>query len=177
MKNIALSLVAGFAVASSAFAGTEVSHKDFKPMAPVESCFRDQEFQLDLFGSYTNSARRSRYSDGFGGGLAVNYFFMRYIGIGVDGNVFDGDANGVWDTSGRLIVRYPIELGSFCLAPYAFGGGGVQFDQTSSGTLHAGGGLEWRATHQFGIFAEGRYTWTAQNDDSAQARLGVRFAF
>ncbi len=177
MKNIALSLVAGLAVASTALAGTEVSHKDFKGPAPLaEPCFRDQEFQLDLFGSYTDSARRSRYSDGFGGGLAVNYFFMRYIGIGIDGNVFDGQANGVWDTSGHLIVRYPIE-GSFCWAPYAFAGGGAQFDGTSSGTLHAGGGLEWRATHQFGIFAEGRYTWSAQNDDAGQARVGVRFAF
>ncbi|MDB6173457.1 MAG: hypothetical protein JWL59_2768 [Chthoniobacteraceae bacterium] len=178
MKNIALSLAAGLALASSAFAGTEVSHKDFKGTPPMaEPCFRDTEFQLDLFGTYTDSRHSSRYSDGFGGGLAVNYFFMRYIGIGVDGNVFDGNANGVWDVTSHLIARYPIEGGSFCFAPYAFAGGGVETDGTTSGTYHAGGGLEWRATHQFGIFAEGRYTWAAQNNDAAQARLGVRFAF
>ena len=48
----------------------------------------------------------------------------------------------------------------------------------------AGGGLEWRVTPRFGIFAEGRYTWTARyngengtNDDNDRARLGLRLAF
>ena len=95
----------------------------------------------------------------------------------MDGQIYDGGANGVWDVTGRLIARYPIELGTYCLAPYAFGGGGIQADSTTSGTWHAGAGLEWRATQKIGVFGESRYTWGAQNDDAYQARLGVRFAF
>lgn len=177
MKTIALTLIAGIAAASSAFAGHEISHKD-KVVTPMEPCFKDQELQLDVFGSYTATRNGSSHGDGFGGGLGVNYFFMKYVGVGVDGNIYDGDANGVWDFSARVIVRYPIEMGSFCIAPYAFGGGGLVTDGGTDGTLHAGGGLEWRATHTIGIFGEGRYTWAdTSSNDNAQARVGVRFVF
>ena len=178
MKKIAFSFIAGLAVASSALAGHEmVASKEYKAPVP-EPCFRDTELQLDIFGSYTNATSSSQYGDGFGGGLALNYFFMRYIGIGVDANLYDGQVNGAWSFSGRLIARYPIEAGGLCIAPYIFGGGGYQVDGSGDGTYHAGGGLEWRAVPQkLGIFAEGRYTWSANDNDSAQARLGVRLVF
>ncbi len=176
MKKFALTLIAGLGLATSVFAGREmVSSKDYK--SPVEPCFKDQELQVDLFGSYTDSVNRSPYNDGFGGGVAVNYFFHRYIGIGIEGNVFDGDANGVWNLGGRLLARYPLELGSTCIAPYIFVGGGAQFDGLTSGTWLTGGGLEWRATPSFGVFGEGRYTWAGNQANSAQGRVGVRFVF
>jgi hypothetical protein len=152
-------------------------YKEYK--TPVEPCFNDQEFQLDIFGSYTNT-EGGGYKDGFGGGIAVNYFFMRNLGIGVDGNVLDAGVNGFWQTSASLIARFPLELGGFCIAPYILAGGGAQFDATSSGTLHAGGGLEFRVVPQrVGIFAEGRYTWAAAagSDDHAQVRTGLRIVF
>jgi hypothetical protein len=176
MKTIALSLIASAAVTGSVFAGQQVSHKEFKQPA-AEPCFKDTELQVDIFGTWTYTPEASRYEDGFGGGVGVNYFVQRYFGVGVDGQIYDGGANGVWDVTGRLIARYPIELGTYCLAPYAFGGGGIQADSTTSGTWHAGAGLEWRATQKIGVFGESRYTWGAQNDDAYQARLGVRFAF
>lgn len=179
MKKIAFSFIAGLAVASSALAGHEMkASKEYKQPLP-EPCFKDMEFQLDLFGSYTDAADRSQYGDGFGGGIALNYFFMRYLGVGVDTNLYDGDVNGAWNFSGSLIARYPIEAGGVCLAPYVLGGGGYQVDGSGDGTWHAGGGLEWRAVPQkLGIFAEGRYTWAGDDDNnSAQARLGVRFVF
>jgi hypothetical protein len=47
-----------------------------------------------------------------------------------------------------------------------------------------GGGLEWRITPMIGVFAEGRYTWTARyngenglNYDNDRVRVGLRFAF
>ncbi len=176
MKKLVLSLLVGAAAASSAVAGQAMVGKEAKgPVA--EPCFRDMELQLDVFGSYTDAKSGSDHGDGFGGGIAVNYFFTRYLGVGVDGNLYDGDVNGAWDITGRVIARYPLELGSLCLAPYVFGGGGVSTDGTNLGSWVAGGGLEWRATHQFGVFAEGRYSWAAQNNDAAQARLGVRFVF
>jgi hypothetical protein len=72
-----------------------------------------------------------------------------------------------------------IEGGGFAL-PLIFGGGGYAVDGAGEGTIHAGGGLEWRIVpEKIGIFAEGRYTWStgSNHGDAAQARLGVRFVF
>ena len=175
MKKLIFPVLAAVTFASSAFAGAPV--KETKEPIPLEPCFKDQEFQLDIFASYTDAVSRSSHGDGVGGGLALNYFFIKYLGVGVEGNIYDGDVNGAWDLGGRLIARFPIESGSLCIAPYIFGGGGVATDGVTAGTWNAGGGLEWRATHTIGIFGEGRYTWGADNLDGAQARLGVRFVF
>ncbi len=175
MKKIAIPFLACLALASSAFAGHEMKDsKEYKgPVA--DPCFKDQELQLDVFGSWTDATHNNPHGDGFGGGLGVNYFFMKYLGIGVDGNVYDGGP-AVWDFSGRIIARFPIE-GSVCIAPYVFIGGGIMFDATTVGTWNAGGGLEWRATHTIGIFTEGRYTWGGASADATQVRAGVRFVF
>ncbi len=181
MKKSIIALFATVALAGSAFAGsTYVSSgketKDYKPYEEPFTCFSDQEFQLDLFGSYTNT-EPGGYGDGFGGGIALNYFFVRNVGIGVDGNVFDGKQNGVWNTTSSLIVRFPID--SACLAPYIFGGGGYQVDGAGRGTIHAGGGLEYRIVpNRIGLFVEGRYTWAVNStNDSTQVRSGIRIVF
>ncbi len=181
MKTAIIALFASVAVAGSALAGsTYVSSgketKEYKKYEAPFTCFGDQELQLDLFGSFTNT-EPGGYGDGFGGGLGVNYFFVRNVGIGVDGNVFDGDQNGVWNTTSSLIVRFPID--EACLAPYLFGGGGYQVDGEGKGTIHAGGGLEYRVVpNKIGLFAEGRYTWAVNStNDSSQARAGVRIVF
>ena len=176
MKKIAYSIVACLAVAGSALAGHEMKEtKEYKQ--PVEPCFKDTELQLDLFGSFTNT-QGGGYGDGFGGGIGINYFFMRNLGVGIDGNVFEANANGLWQTSASLIARFPVELGGLCLAPYIFGGGGYQVDGHGAGTFHGGAGLEFRIVpEKFGVYAEGRYTWVGGPDDYAQARVGVRFVF
>lgn len=182
MNKIVFPVIASLALASSAFAGHEVKEtKDYKPT--VEPCFKDQELQLDAFASWTSLNGRDRdghhdgRSDGFGGGIGVNYFFMRYLGVGVDGNIADVH-NGLWTFSGSLIARYPIETGSLCLAPYVLTGGGYQTDGINAGTWHVGGGLEWRATHHLGIYGEGRYTWAGSHEeDNVRVSLGVRFIF
>lgn len=181
MKKALFSLIAGLAVAGTSFAGHEVSSgkesKEYKQPI-VEPCFKDRELQLDLFGSWTNFHPRSQYNDGWGGGIGVNYFFCKYAGVGVDGNGLEGGADGVWTATGSLILRYPLELGSFCVAPYILGGGGGLWDGTSAGTGHAGGGLEFRVIKQkLGIYAEGRYTWAGASNDNAQVRTGIRFVF
>ena len=191
MKTITIGIISSAILACSAFAGDDgTTTKDYKaPVPPAPPCFKDQEFQIDLFGSYINMTRQGhddffhafnhdRERDGGGGGLGVNYFFLRYVGVGVDGDV-NSTHHGLWDTTGKLIARIPIELGSFCMAPYAFGGGGVQTDGVTAGTYVAGAGVEFRVAAHVGIFGEGRYTWAAheREDDNAQARLGVRLAF
>ena len=174
MKKNAFAFIACLGVATSAFAGHEMATgKDYKN--PVEPCFHDQEVHLDVFGSYVNT-QGGGLGDGFGGGLGVSCFFQRYLGVGVDANVASV-SDTLWTFSASLIARYPLELGSLCIAPYILGGGGVQTDGTTAGTVHAGGGLEWRATPSFGVYGEGRYTWAGSNDDNARVSLGVRFVF
>ena len=180
MKKLTYSILVGAVAASSALAGDHVvsggkAVKDVVAPAPIP-CFRDQEFQLDVFGTYTNSLRNLQYQDGFGGGIGVNYFFCRNFGVGVDGSVYDGDVNGVWNTTGSIIARFPIENG-ICIAPYIYGGGGVRTDGQLNATAHAGGGLEWRVNPNFGIFSDVRYTWAEHNQDHLQTRVGVRFPF
>lgn len=173
MKTI-YSLVATLLLAGTCFAGT--SAKEFKqPVAA--SCFEAQELQLDLFGSYSwITDGKHEDGDGFGGGLGVNYFFTRILGVGVDGNILDGDASGLWNVTGKLIARFPID--SICLAPYLFVGGGVQTNGDTIGIGTAGAGVEYRVVpNKFGIFTEGRYTLGADNNDAAQARFGFRFVF
>ena len=176
MKNPALTLLAALAAlgaASTALAGHEVSGKGYKET--VVPCFNDRELQIDFFGSWIDTKHAG---SGFGGGIGVNYFFHRYLGVGVDGNIADV-SNGLWTTSASVIGRYPLELGHVCISPYALAGGGVQADGTTSGTWHVGGGIEWRATPRFGIYTEGRYVWTAgsSNEENVRVSLGARVVF
>jgi hypothetical protein len=171
MKKIALAAIACLSIGASAFAGHEM--KEYKQPLP-EPCFHDQELQLDIFGLYGWGTDGSNDS-GAGGGLGVNYFWQRNLGVGIDGYARDGGST-VWGVSASLIVRFPIETGSLCLAPYILGGGGYQENGVSAGSFHAGGGLEFRLTPTLGIFTEGRYIW-AGPEDSAHARLGVRLVF
>lgn len=156
MKKLTLSALAAVAVAGTSFAGPcTVVSKEYKQPC-VTPCFRDQEWQLDLFYSYNDASHqgasvgtdrflslpettpitpgilstdrvagtlprsaailettdifpagstvvRSRrtsvslpqyFNDGSGGGVGLNYFFMRYVGIGVEGNWWDGCRGG-----------------------------------------------------------------------------------
>lgn len=174
MKKIAFSLIACLSLAGSVFAGHQMSGgKDYKG-GPSTPCFHDQELQLDVFGLYGWTAK-GNHDDGFGGGLGVNYFFTENFGVGVDGSVRDADP-ALWTASASLIARFPIDLGSTCLAPYVLAGGGLQANGTITGEWHAGGGLEFRVAPNFGVFTEGRYFW-AENNDQIQARLGFRVVF
>jgi len=220
MKTIALGFLASAVAATSALAGDEVVSKDYKQPAPPTTCFKDTEIQVDLFGSfvnlpyghdeyYTNSRQNRLFHDenrdGGGGGVGVNYFFMRYFGVGVDGD-FDSNVGGLANYTGKIIFRLPIETHGICIAPYIFAGGGGESlldekdygyyvdphhpghrlyrNKDTFGTWMVGGGLEWRITPMIGIFAEGRYTWAGRyhnedglNFDNDIARLGLRLAF
>jgi hypothetical protein len=219
MKTIALGFLASVIAATSALAGEEVVNKDYKQPAPPTTCFKDQEFQFDVFGSYMNlpygndyfyhdfngNFKSNHFSDsernGGGGGVGFNYFFMRYFGVGTDCDI-DSNVDGVVNYTGKIILRLPIEAGGICIAPYVFGGGGAEsfFDNGDYDNFHnrptsfrvkstvgawmCGGGIEWRITPTIGLFAEGRYTWTARytgenglNYDNDRARVGLRFAF
>ena len=83
----------------------------------------------------------------WGGGIDLKYFFMRYIGVGIEGWVVDANqarqdifvdfSDGIFASSihhennaigavlGTLTLRYPIPCTRF--APYIFGGAGGIF--------------------------------------------------
>src|SRR5262245_58810295 len=140
MNKLATVLFAS--IATAAYAGTPVvhSHKD-KVIPPVEACFGETELQLDVFGAYTDV--KGAHADGWGGGVGVNYYFQRYVGIGADYTVTDGEGEEVHQILGHLLFRLPIDNGGFCWAPYLKLGGGVQMDGSNEGVLGGGGGIEF----------------------------------
>jgi hypothetical protein len=141
------------------------------------------ELSLDFFGSYLAGQRRiedlfkTNIRHGFwGGGVGVNYFFTRNLGIGGDIDIpDDGGGNFVNNINGSLIARLPI--GNSGLAPYLFGGGGRQTDPAWEWSGHAGVGMEYRFNPVTGIFADARYTWVKHTSDEILFRAGVRFVF
>lgn len=179
MKKLTIALLTATVSVTGAFAGT--SAKTFKEtVAPAPECkFRDQELQVDAaaVGAFASSR------PGWGGGLGVNYFFTKYIGIGVEQNIVGrenvGNSRGgsEWMTIGNLFLRYPIC--SLSLAPYAMvGGGGAYGTGRGYGFGHVGGGLEYRVTDNIGLFSDARYVYSAEDPKNALlGRAGLRFAF
>jgi len=194
-------------------AGTAVS----KNVVAVEDpcLFRDQEFQIDAFGlGYFNQGGNNFNYYGnnnfpgisgrpaWGGGLGINYFFSRYIGLGLEQDLYGrqpGQNNVVdagytrWATIGNLFLRYPIC--SWNLAPYLMIGGGANYGTTprivaqgrqlgtynsGQGFGHVGGGLEYRFTENIGIFSDARYIYSGVAglaNNNLMWRYGLRFAF
>ncbi|HUC85413.1 MAG TPA: hypothetical protein VL970_09495 [Candidatus Acidoferrales bacterium] len=145
--------------------------------------YRDQELDIDLFGSGVLgeetiehiSGSRFRHRSLWGGGGGATIFFLKYLGVGGD---FDADAHAgrfVDNAAGNVYLRLPIY--NTGLAPYIFGGGGYQFEDLRQAFGDGGGGLEFRLCRHVGIFADGRYVGTAQTKSYVEARAGVRIAF
>lgn len=200
MKLITTTLLASVAVLGSTFAGettysTGKSIKQTASIAPT-SCFSDHEFQLDTFGqaSFGESNKTGLFKDtAWGGGVGLNYFFHRNIGLGVDaawlsakesalGNSSGGgDRTTIHNFSGSVIFRLPID--SACLAPYAYVGGGYHVDGEGWGSGHAGVGLEYRCVpNKVGIFVDGRWTYLGDRFEEKDlnfwsVRAGVRLVF
>lgn len=185
-------LVIGIAYVTAATIGmADDSMKSEKPLRPVlrkettafrteTLLFRDNETSVDLFGSYTDTMSFGRFKDGFGGGLGANHFFTKYVGLGIDAYAWNGDRprDGVTAAvSGSLILRYPIE--KLHLAPYIFGGVGGLFTKSTGPQMgeHAGLGLEYRFTKNWGAFADARYEFVNRDNNYILPRVGVRFTF
>ncbi|MEY2428165.1 MAG: hypothetical protein QOJ40_1050 [Verrucomicrobiota bacterium] len=161
---------------------------------PTTPLYTANELSLDGFGSYVagqrgiehifeTSIRGSRGA--FGGGIGVNYFFTRELGIGGDmnilgssgGNSVSRGGNFVDQVAGSLILRFPIDPSGF--APYIFGGGGRLTNPGWSWEGHAGVGIEYRLNPVIGIFSDARYLWVDNSSlaDRLYLRAGLRFVF
>ncbi|MFN7140553.1 MAG: hypothetical protein ACK4UN_14540, partial [Limisphaerales bacterium] len=63
------------------------------------------------------------------------------------------------------------------VAPYIYGGFGRQWQHVGQWTGHIGGGVEWRATPEMGVFFDVRQVAADKTRDFTLYRLGVRFGF
>jgi len=142
------------------------------------------ELSFDAFGSYIAGERRFnklfetniRHGD-WGGGVGLNYFFLREVGIGADINIPANGGNFIDQVDGSLILRWPFEPSGF--APYVFGGGGRSTDPIWEWIVHAGIGIEYRFNPTTGVFFDTRYIWhvTDGSSDRILFRGGLRFVF
>src|SRR5438034_10910378 len=104
MKRLVSCLLGFGLIASASFAGVGYSGKEMKQVAAPPPCpewYADREFNVSLWGTYVftgNNWEDDRYLEAdhaWGGGIDVKYFFMRYIGVGIEG----------WSVAGWLARR------------------------------------------------------------------------
>ena len=129
------------AIVSLALVATTIAGTDYKKNVIVEdTCkFRSNELQLDLFGS---GAFYQQGQPFWGGGVGLNYFFMKYVGLGVEQTLAGREGSATeWGTFGNVFLRYPIC--SWNIAPYALAGLGAVYGGGQEGTLAGtvGGGI------------------------------------
>lgn len=145
--------------------------------------YRPSELSLDMFGTasigkYTIhhlSGDRIRHNTRLGAGVGGNFFFTKYLGVGAD--VYSENLTGAFidSVSANLIFRLP--LGESGFAPYAFGGGGHQFDPADVWFCQFGTGMEYRFTPNIGAFLDGRVVFPNETKYFGLLRLGLRFPF
>jgi hypothetical protein len=145
--------------------------------------YRSSELSVDAFGTgslgeYTLdhlSGSRVQQNIRLGAGAGANYFITRNIGIGADAYSENTSGAFIDSASASLILRLP--LGQSGFAPYAFGGGGHQFDMGKMWFGQAGGGMEYRFTPHVGVFIDARGVLPNETKLYGVARVGMRFAF
>jgi hypothetical protein len=180
MKYLA-SLLVSAALASSAFAGPVTysgkSSKAVTPMAPTGCACFDPGFALGVYGG-AFLPNGGNEDDALGGGVLGEYFFTPYIGIQGSYGIYATDSEH-HEFDGALVLRYPIT--SVCVAPYVMVGGGFSTNSDTDGNWFAGAGIEARieSLNCLGIFADGAYHWSADDNqaDYTIVRLGVKFPF
>lgn len=185
MKKTLSLLAIVLATAATSFAGQTVSKK---VVVPADACrFHANEWQIDcstvgIAGTYGGQSKQ-----GLGGNLGVNYFFTKYLGIGIDDSVGSERNAGMTGFNGLqafdslqadLLLRYPIC--AWNLAPYAMIGGGATWGPASQGDGNVGGGLEYRFMSNLGLFADCRWLYGNNGSKSlsqAMPRIGFRLSF
>ncbi len=145
------------------------------------------ELSLDAFGLYTAGERgiehifETRITGNrgvWGGGVGVNYFFTRELGIGGEADILANvPGNFVDQFNGSLILRFPLDPSGF--APYIFGGGGRVTNPLWAWEGHAGVGVEYRLNPVVGVFSDVRYIWVDNVNltDRLMIRAGLRLVF
>ena len=149
----------------------------------LDTTYRAGELSVDAYGTAALgqyslnhlSGDRVRRNTVLGGGLGVNYFFLQYLGAGIETDSQNGPGAFVSSAAGNVILRFP--LGCCGLAPYVLGGGGYRFDEVKTSFGQAGAGVEFRFTPHWGLFADARAVLPTDTKSYGLARFGVRYAF
>jgi hypothetical protein len=141
--------------------------------------YNANELSLDMFGTYNKDF--AHFDDlfdhtwrggEFGGGVGMNYFLTKYLGIGVD-TFFQRHGRFFNNVSGDVTLRAPI--GNSGWAPYVYGGAGWRdVKGPDELTAHGGVGIEYRFNPHLGVFTDARYVWTDKTADEGLLRLGFR---
>jgi len=145
--------------------------------------YRSNELSVDAFGTasigeYTIqhlSNSRVRHNTQLGVGAGLSYFITRNIGIGAE--AYSENTTGAFVDSASVNLTLRLPLGQSGFAPYAFGGGGYQFDMAQLWFGQFGAGMEYRFTPHVGIFVDARAVVPNESRYYGVARLGMRFAF
>jgi len=173
-----IKLLASIALLSLAASSLRAAHWEDRWHYEREAVdkFPPHEMNLDLFGTWANEDRFGVKRDRgyWGGGVGLNYFFTRFVGIGADSYIEEWKAP--YRVNGSLFLRYPIP-GAIGFAPYAFGGGGREMKYVPQWTFHGGAGLEFRLNRYTGIFVDGRRVIPDKTEDYTLARAGLRLSF
>ena len=116
---------------------------------------------------------------GPGGGFGVNFFFLRYVGIGYEASWFDNRRHSRSSSARRRQLVPPLSLlhsGPRCPNRWAVALRGMAM---APATEMSEAGLEYRFTDHIGIFVDGRYFYGTRMvlAMSANLRAGMRFAF
>jgi len=135
--------------------------------------FREPEMTLDLFGTWADHDKFGDDTAHVGGGLGINYFPSRFLGLGVDSYLEEW--RWPYRVNGSAIGRFP--LGQSGLAPYGLIGGGREFKYVTQWYWHAGGGLELKLNPYTGLFADGRRVFADKTPDYTLVRAGLRLGF
>lgn len=143
----------------------EVAYRPKPPDGPSPERFR-----------FPHKKKRKYVHNAADAGVEADYFFTRFLGIGLEGDWLVGE-DVINTVSASLIARYPFEYGRWGWAPYVFIGGGGQFDNVNVGTGHIGGGAEIRFHRHWGVFADGRWVIHDSSINYGLFRLGIRYNF
>ena len=163
----------------------------------------DDPYKRTYVTRHVKTTDRLQHNAG-GGGVELNYFFNRYVGVSLQGDFLGGYG---YNTVGvaNLIFRYPFEFGAatspagyskdgkstvdskdgksvvtgptWGIAPYVVMGGGAQWDGRCEGVGDVGGGLEFRFKQHYGIFLEGRWVVHDARQNYASETAGVSYNF
>jgi hypothetical protein len=183
MKQVA-SILAIFALATAgAVAGPYSSGKGAKhvdlppppPPPPALDCYAPGA-SFGIFGAYL-MPEGSQYSDEFGGGVTMDYFWSEYFGVSAAYALF-GTTPEIHHFTADLVARYPIRPA--CIAPYVLGGGGIHTNSETEGLGRVGAGIDIQVPALGGnsIFADYVYTFSGGDlEDFQTIRLGVKFNF
>lgn len=156
-------------VAAWAMGGEPLSSEK-QPVMEPESFF-DERFQLDLFGGY-QWGPADEDAGGSGSGLA--WYPGTWYGIGVHGVSTGSD---FFSGSADILLRLPFEGAR--IAPYvSLGYGYADYEGGDGWGPAAGGGIDWRFSGKWGIFADWRYMRLDSGiPDRRLVRLGLRRLF